>query len=81
MHLFVIFTGAETYLGTPCPTGYYCPQGTTSANQYPCPAQTYYNLTMARDVMDCLPCPGGEYCATDGLTVPTGLCSAGRFFV
>lgn len=70
-------TGAEEYAATPCDPGYYCPLGTTSATQYPCPAGTYYNLTMARDTMDCLPCPGGDYCATDGLAYPTGKCSQG----
>ena len=72
-------SGAEEYAATPCDPGYYCPSGTISSTQYPCPAGTYYNLTMARDVMDCLPCPGGEYCATDGLGYPTGKCSQGIF--
>ena len=74
-------TGTSEYLQSPCDPGYYCPDGTTSATQYPCPAQTYYNLTMARDVADCLPCPGGEYCATNGLSTPTGLCQQGNIHI
>lgn len=70
--------GADNYVGTPCDPGYYCPAGTTSATQYPCPAGTFYNLTMATSVSDCLPCPGGEFCATPGLSAPTGKCSPGK---
>lgn len=69
--------GADNYQATPCDPGYYCPAGTTSATQYPCPAGTFYNLTMATTLSDCLPCPGGEYCATPGLSTPTGKCSPG----
>lgn len=28
---------------------------------------------------DCKACPGGKYCATAGLTTPTGLCAAGYY--
>ena len=28
---------------------------------------------------DCKPCPGGKYCATAGLSAPTGLCDAGFY--
>lgn len=30
-------------------------------------------------VEDCLPCPGGYYCDKEGMTGPTGKCSAGYY--
>ena len=39
-------------------SGAYCPNGTEYAYQFPCPAGTYNNLTLANDMYDCLPCPG-----------------------
>ena len=27
---------------------------------------------------ECLPCPGGQYCDTPGITEPSGNCSAGK---
>ncbi|RUS80256.1 hypothetical protein EGW08_011985, partial [Elysia chlorotica] len=76
---FYCLNGVDSYLDSPCPSGHYCPAGTSTPYQNPCPRGTYYNLTQARDVMDCLPCPGGEYCETDGLSFPTGSCQAGWF--
>lgn len=78
MFVFSKTKGSEIYLDSPCPSGHYCPEGTATPYEYPCPAKTYFNLTQARDVADCLPCPGGEYCEKDGLTTPTGPCQAGQ---
>lgn len=39
-------------------TGAYCPAGTKTAFEYPCPAGTYNNRTTADNAFDCLPCPG-----------------------
>lgn len=40
---------------------------------------TYSNGTNLQNVSDCSPCPGGQYCETDGLTTPTGLCGEGYY--
>lgn len=40
---------------------------------------TYSNATNLQNVSDCSPCPGGQYCETDGLTTPTGLCGEGYY--
>ena len=34
---------------------------------------------MIGSVDECTPCVGGEYCETDGLSVPTGLCEPGYY--
>lgn len=60
--------GYTTY---PCPTGYYCPNGTEHNNQYPCPAGTYNPVTKRESVDQCVPCDTGKYCGTDGLTAVT----------
>lgn len=31
------------------------------------------------DIVECVPCPGGHFCATPGLTHPSGLCEAGYY--
>ena len=74
-------TGADTFLDTPCPSGSYCPPGTTHSTEYLCPAGTFYNITEAKDIADCLPCTPGYYCDVDGLAWPTGLCAPGKCFV
>ena len=70
----------ETYT-TPqdCPVGYYCPPMTAHPHQYPCPASTFNNLTGRSGPEDCIACPAGSYCATPGLSEPTGLCDAGYY--
>ena len=62
---------------TPCPSGSYCPPGTTHGLEFLCPAGSFYNVTGAKDVTDCLPCTPGSYCEIDGLSAPTGLCAPG----
>ncbi|XP_023933583.1 fibrillin-2 [Lingula anatina] len=71
-------TSYEEYL---CPVGHYCPEGTGHAYEYKCPKGYFRNTTMGEKLADCSPCPGGYYCAGEGLTGPTGLCSAGYFCV
>ncbi|KAL6471032.1 hypothetical protein MHYP_G00196820 [Metynnis hypsauchen] len=63
--------------GSLCPVGHYCPKGTVSP--VPCPSGTWSNSTGQRSEEECQQCPGGFYCATAGLTVPTGLCSEGFY--
>ena len=65
-------------MNTPCSTGRYCPAGTSSEDQYLCPAGTYYDSTGAQTVDDCIQCTAGFYCATPGLASPTAQCAAGK---
>ena len=50
-----------------CPSGSYCPQGTSTPN--PCPAGTYNDQTGGESLNDCLNCPAGYYCAVAGKTM------------
>lgn len=60
----------------PCPSGHYCPLG-TSDNGTACPLGTYNPLPGQALSTACLPCPGGRFCGTIGLSAPTGNCTAG----
>ena len=60
-----------------CPKGFYCVTGSHMPQL--CPPGTYGNSTGLRSSEECLPCPGGYYCAGFGLPAPTGLCDAGFF--
>ncbi|KAH3841624.1 hypothetical protein DPMN_115097 [Dreissena polymorpha] len=72
---FYCTQNTTSYALYPCPAGYYCPVGTTHDRQYPCP-KGYYNPVNGQDSStDCLQCPGGKYCETDGLSTPTGDCA------
>ncbi|RUS80924.1 hypothetical protein EGW08_011305, partial [Elysia chlorotica] len=62
-----------------CPSGHYCPQGTTSPYANPCLKGTYNPVNGSQDSGDCLPCPPGQYCETDGLSSPSGNCSGGWY--
>ena len=59
--------------------GYYCPQATQYATQFPCPAGTFSNRTNLQNVTQCTTCLAGQYCLTAGLIHPTGLCRGGYF--
>lgn len=54
-----------------CPAGYYCPEGTRSATQFPCPAGTYGPAKGAKTVLsdDCKDCPVDKYCPL-GSSIP-----------
>lgn len=68
-------TNYELY---PCPQGHYCPNGTAFATQFPCPRGYFRNSSMGQSVEDCVLCPGGHYCGTEGLSYPSGLCDEGK---
>ncbi|XP_070552128.1 fibrillin-2-like [Ptychodera flava] len=71
--------GTITYSDKPCPSGHYCPEGTEFEDQYPCPAGTFNNVTGKSNISDCVACLGGQYCASSGLSSPTGPCEGGYY--
>lgn len=54
-----------------CPAGSYCPAGTGSAIPG-CPIGTFSIQQNLKSSNECTTCTGGSYCATTGLTAPTG---------
>ena len=60
-----------------CQPGYYCPEGTNSSSEYPCPLGTFSNQTQLEDISECTLCTPGSYCGRVGLTEPTAVCYAG----
>ncbi|PHJ25134.1 gcc2 and gcc3 domain-containing protein, partial [Cystoisospora suis] len=55
-----------------CPTGHYCPEGSTFP--IPCPIGSF-----AADTgnAECPSCPGRAYCGSPGLSAPSGACEEG----
>ena len=64
-------------LGDTCPAGSYCPAGSTLPT--PCPRGTFSNTEGLFNASACDFCTGGSYCASEGLTAPTGLCDPGHY--
>nr|XP_054760934.1 uncharacterized protein LOC129267226 [Lytechinus pictus] len=64
-----------------CPAGFYCPNGTETAREFPCPVGTYSNTTELESEAECRDCPEGFYCEAENITEPTGLCSPGYYCV
>lgn len=64
-----------------CPKGHYCPEGTSSQNQYPCPAGTYNDHFGATSSTECVLAPPGYYISgTAAIEVTTAnLCTAGYY--
>ena len=60
-----------------CPAGSYCPVAT--GNPQPCPRGTFSNTTQLTAAGECTDCMSGQYCATTGLTLPTGDCDPGYY--
>ena len=67
------------YNDNPCPAGYFCPEGTEYSTQHPCQPGTYNGLETRTLAADCIACPAGEYCESQGLASPTGNCSEGWY--
>ena len=59
------------------PLGYYCPEGTRYATEYPCPPGTYSNRTGLQGVENCTACPAGFFCDAFAQTDFSDLCTAG----
>ena len=66
------------YQNSTCPPGYYCPNGTKAAYQFPCPLGTFSNVSGLSRVTECSPCPGGYYCDELGQTTFTKKCDQGN---
>lgn len=64
-----------------CPAGYFCPNGTKWANQFPCPVGTFSNVTKLMEEAQCAQCTKGHYCHKSGITSPTDECHAGYYCV
>lgn len=65
-----------------CSYGYYCPAGTASGTQFPCPAGTFNDVNNATNMTSfCLSCPAGLACpqATGGPFVQPLACAAGYY--
>ena len=78
-----------------CDKQFYCPNGSSSAQEVECPAGrycpegsplpllcprgTFSNTTRLSDVSQCTNCTAGSFCMEDGLTSPSGLCRKGFY--
>ena len=58
-----------------CPEGYYCSIGSISPE--PCPTGSYNPDSGRSESDNCILCPKGSYCNSEGLPEPTGLCPNG----
>eukprot|EP00994_Dinema_validum_P000383 NODE_1071_length_1119_cov_117.414953_g820_i0.p1 GENE.NODE_1071_length_1119_cov_117.414953_g820_i0~~NODE_1071_length_1119_cov_117.414953_g820_i0.p1 ORF type:complete len:315 (-),score=41.32 NODE_1071_length_1119_cov_117.414953_g820_i0:16-960(-) len=63
----------------PCPEGHYCPSSTRKPTQFPCPVGKFNNKTRLETDTECTLCSSGMFCATTGLSNPTGMC-AGSYY-
>jgi len=62
----------------PCDPGFYCPEGSTSAQQVPCPAGTFRSIPKGSKPEDCTICTSGGYCPLAGMSLPLP-CPAGFY--
>lgn len=61
-----------------CTPGHYCPSGTKYEKEFNCSAGTYSNQYSLREHSQCIMCPSKKFCASPGLTEPTGFCAPGK---
>lgn len=69
--------GGDSSVTGICASGYYCPTGSSTSTQEPCPSGTYRSSEGAASIDDCDICPAGTYCVT-GSNVTTA-CPRGYF--
>ena len=74
---YVSSTAATAKSGD-CEAGYYCPDGSTSATQIPCPIGTYRSIERGSEPKDCSICPSGYYCDELGMW-EVKICPAGYY--
>jgi len=60
------------YKGNHCSAGYYCPAGSTSSTEKPCPEGTFSDSRDIFDASQCLNCPRGFKCE-EASTSSTGI--------
>ncbi|KAI4815467.1 hypothetical protein KUCAC02_005611 [Chaenocephalus aceratus] len=65
-------TGVSSPL--PCPAGYICPR---ESQPVPCPKGTYSPSHGLTSTGECLVCPAGQFCGSEGLIQPSGSCASG----
>ena len=70
---------ATDYIDKPCPVGHYCLSATEYPTQHPCPMGSFNPSTAQGNDTACLPCSPGQFCAQEGLSKPSGSCSAGWY--
>ncbi|XP_052807005.1 uncharacterized protein LOC128236161 [Mya arenaria] len=75
MYIFGLFIGGPPL---PCGAGYYMPYNMTDAITESC-VDCHIIVEDNWYLIDCLPCPAGEYCQGTGLVNPSGVCSPGFF--
>ncbi|KAA0701966.1 hypothetical protein E1301_Tti007791 [Triplophysa tibetana] len=75
----ISFTQDLSGVSTPiiCPKGFFCPTKTQLGNPVPCPRGTYSDSVGLLSAEQCLVCPMGNYCGSDGLSKPSGPCAPG----
>ncbi|XP_034557340.1 zonadhesin [Notolabrus celidotus] len=61
----------------PCPAGYVCPRESPGSQPLPCPRGTYSPRQGLTNIGECLLCPAGQFCGSEGLVEPSGACAAG----
>ena len=61
-----------------CDPGYYCPEGSTSSKQVPCPSGTFRSITQGSRPEDCSICTSGYYCKDAGTANPV-ICPQGFY--
>ncbi|TMS07192.1 Signal peptide, CUB and EGF-like domain-containing protein 1 [Larimichthys crocea] len=61
----------------PCPAGYICPRNSPDSQPLPCPKGTYSPNQGLTNTGECLVCPAGQFCGSEGLVEPSGACAAG----
>ena len=70
-------TPTDGITGNLCPPGRYCPEGSSEGKN--CSVGTYNPSSGQAANSACLDCLGGYYCASEGLSTPTGSCAAGYY--
>ena len=62
------------FVDKPCDPGYYCPEGTTRYDEFPCPPGTFNTHMYQTNETACEPCTPGMYCLGNGNPAPTSNC-------
>ncbi|RLN86843.1 hypothetical protein BBJ28_00010856, partial [Nothophytophthora sp. Chile5] len=71
-------TGGETQMMLNCGAGFFCPNGTGNANQFPCLPGTWSSSTSLSSADECDICPTGHYCE-GGKSFVDGSCAPGHY--